>query len=763
VGAVGGLIFRADDTETLPITDQVRAPPLVCLSTFADGETAGLYSYRDSGPVIWSHLADPSTIVEGHNFCGFDIPVLIAAHPEITSLVFEAAANGRIRDTMLEAKIIDLAFGAFRGQFEKDGSWTQHNYGLADLSWRYLKRRMVKGEESWQMRFREIREVPVAYWPADARDYAIGDAIKTRGVRAALQAKRDAFLARTGFDLLVDSPAQSRAAIWLGLMQTWGIRIDVSKMHILEAAILEDYKEHEEICQSPYDQDPCPAMVFIKPVKATKKNPLGTPGYTYQCSVIGCKEHGLIRPNGKKDTRAAKDYMIRVMREAGRLPKISKGGLEKIQAASNLPDLVPLEVATARIDKGKGESFQIIRPKVAEGLMAGGGIPKAAIIDYLQEEYIALDKEACEDADDEVLDAYAALTKLSSVLSKDVPRMRCGRIHPDFNSLLRTGRTSARGYNVQNPSRKGGVRECFIPDPGYVFAMIDLDGAELRGMAQVCLSLFGWSKLADALNAGKDPHLMLGANLVGKSYDETLAAYETGEQWAIDARQMAKVGNFGFAGGMGAKKFRIYAKASYGMRLTLEQVQWLKAKWLETWPEFHAFFRLHGDLVDFPGNEGVDENGLGALPPGAWFVEQSSGRMHAGLRYSQACNLRFQGLIATAFKASGWDLCRACYDPTLQSILFGSRPVNEIHDEHILEVPEPIAHECAEEMGRLVIRAVSPFLPGVPPTAKPLLTRCWSKAAFPIKVNGRHIPWDGHKKDKATGRILQADGTPLDA
>jgi DNA polymerase-1 len=67
--------------------------------------------------------------------------------------------------------------------------------------------------------------------------------------------------------------------------------------------------------------------------------------------------------------------------------------------------------------------------------------------------------------------------------------------------------------------RHGGVRECFVARPGFIYSSEDYAAGELVTLADACLRVIGWSKLADALNGGLDPHLALAAQFCNKSYD----------------------------------------------------------------------------------------------------------------------------------------------------------------------------------------------------------------------------------------------------
>lgn len=291
-----------------------------------------------------------------------------------------------------------------------------------------------------------------------------------------------------------------------------------------------------------------------------------------------------------------------------------------------------------------------------------------------------------------------------------------------------------------------------------VFFSADYDGLELRTMAQACLLLVGKSKMADALNAGRDVHLELAATMLGISYAEAELRKKAGDSALDYARQTAKIANFGFAGGMGVDKFVLQARKQYKMVLTREFAVWLKQKWLETWPEFREYFE----------RASVES----AVEGGAVFAHYFSDRMRGGLSYTELNNTRFQGLgadatgnalwlvsracytlqpcIACAGASNGCARCRPCHGPGI-SCLYGSRLVNYVHDENIGECSEAWGHEVAHELGDFMVAGAAPYLPDVPATCKPQLMRFWSKLAEPVWVgvandNGetykRLVPWD---------------------
>jgi DNA polymerase-1 len=180
-----------------------------------------------------------------------------------------------------------------------------------------------------------------------------------------------------------------------------------------------------------------------------------------------------------------------------------------------------------------------------------------------------------------------------------------------------------------------------------------------------------------------------------------------------EARQTAKVANFGFPGGLGPDALILFAWANYGVRLTRERAIWLKVKWFEAWPEMRKYFRL---IESFKVGDRYDVTQL------------VSGRLRGQCSFTAASNTMFQGLGADANHRGLWYVSRACYvEP--RSPLYGSRPVNNIHDENILEVPNTLEEgiPAAKEMSRLMCSGADEYIRDVPTKAPAMLMRFWSK------------------------------------
>ncbi len=228
----------------------------------------------------------------------------------------------------------------------------------------------------------------------------------------------------------------------------------------------------------------------------------------------------------------------------------------------------------------------------------GSGKALQEILKRLEREYPELDfqrtpteKYATSEEALLALDSHefvAALLKFQGVqklLASFVNKMGRRRLHPSFDVLKTTGRTSSFGeINAQNLPRDDRVRSCFRPAEGHVFVDADYATIEMATLAQSVQGQFGLpSKMAKAINAGKDLHRLVAACVAGKPESKVTA----------EERQKTKAINFGKPGGMGNARLKIYAKTGYGVELDDEEVQALSDSWFELFPEMSDF--LGGD------------------------------------------------------------------------------------------------------------------------------------------------------------------------
>lgn len=656
------------DSETALFKPGRMIPPLACVSwqtSFEKGLVHVSEAYEHVVRVLQSDV-----LISGYNIA-YDMAVFCGEWPQLMPLIFEVYRTDRITDTMLREKLNDIAKGVYRKFAELEGQTIKLNYELQDVALRRLGMKLTKGE--WQLRFGELIDVPMSFWPAEAQQYAVTDAVANRSVWLDQEREEN----ERSEKYFADEFRQSRSAFWLHLMSAWGFHTD-----------LESVREFARRTQQKYEQlrDELVAVGGVR-IKRTKK-----------------KATGLIEVSYVKNTQFVKDLVVG--------EKTSKG------------EKVPL---TKKAEK----TIELL-----EEMLENEDVPakQASILRRIEacQASVNIAKDVTGRADHPWLQKYAEFNHYDHMLSTDVPLLELGTrtpIHARFD-LANSGRTTSTP-NVQNWSTSNGMRECVEPRPGKVFAIGDYSGFELRTWSQVCLHMFGQSRMAQMLNSGLDPHLEMAANILHIPYEQAkveIAAEPTGRVYK--PRQSGKVADFGFPGGLGAKRFVDYARLSYGVILTLDEAFTLKDFWLQSWPEA----QLYLDRINY------------ILKNQKQVIYYGSERYRGDLNYTECANGFFQALAADAAKAAGFLIARECYaDP--RSVLFGSRIVNFVHDEFICEVPDDhLASERAHRLAELMVVGATPFLPDVPPVVEPLLARKWSKKAKQVKdQSGRLVPWEPKK------------------
>jgi DNA polymerase I-like protein with 3'-5' exonuclease and polymerase domains len=391
-----------------------------------------------------------------------------------------------------------------------------------------------------------------------------------------------------------------------------------------------------------------------------------------------------------------------------------------------------------RDDKKRSRDMKLIREKIADAYRSAGvEPPRTDPSDKHPEGQIQTGADALEPIEgiDDDLDLLTGYLKDEKVLSTFVKALRIGEqhlIHAAWNVLVESGRTSCAAPNWQNPPRAEGVRECVRARKGRVFVLADYEVAELRALAQVCFTWFGESKLREAFCAGRDPHWELAAAIKGVSYEEMMARKKSKDptivglvdgkeatiaEMAAQDRQFAKIPNFGFPGGLGARSFQSYAKG-YGYKIDEAKAKHLRDQWLEQWPEMRQYFGVIASITAEGGPKAITQFG--------------SNRVRGGMRYTQAANTPFQGYVADVAKRAHYLITRACYVRGFDDRLYGARPLFFIHDEIITECDEGAEHDVAQAKKEIMEAVQAEWMPDVPPAVEVKASRVWAKKAKPV-------------------------------
>jgi hypothetical protein len=632
----------AFDTETFLLGPCVQAPPVVAMGFRVDGGKVNIIAANDTAfdRVVESLFSDRSVLLVAHN-ARFDVAVLLAHGArfgkavEWAQMILGAAHDDRVVCTVIRESLLRIAVA----NPMKMG--LKFDLGTCCAEW--ATPTQPDKTDPWRLKWGTLADCHAREYPADAAKYLVEDVRAVDELYLA-QNRKAAWCS--------DQYRQTRASIALALMSAWGFRTDPIAAQRLVDATEADLAEAAKICTA----------------------------------------HGLMRPDGTRNKKAAEARMV--------------------------------------------AAFE------ARGLAAPRGdvTEKMAAKDEAALGNVKLDDEACALSQDPVLVAYSKASQATTLLSK-AQRFLKPVLQPMFQTLVSTGRTScsqgadpkpgeaptAHAAQLQNLPRAEGARECLVARAGRVLCSVDYDSFEMSSWAQVCLDMVGHSVLAQILaDPKRDMHVEMAAEIHGMPAADVYALKKTDPKRYKEIRQIGKPANFGLPGGLGAERFVDFARTGYGLTLTTTQAREVKLKWAGLYAEAKPYFAI------------ISERTKG----GRYRMTQlRSGRVRGGVGYTDCCNGYFQGLAADAAKEALWRLALEMY-ATPSSPLHGARAVNFIHDEVILEIPREKLHEAAERQAKVMVGAAQAYMPDVRVSASPAAMLRWTKGADAAHKEGRLVPWE---------------------
>lgn len=177
---------------------------------------------------------------------------------------------------------------------------------------------------------------------------------------------------------------------------------------------------------------------------------------------------------------------------------------------------------------------------------------------------------------------------------------RGGYANEDDASGADTGRTSCRDPAAQTIPKHTKwtkkLRRAFTCPVGKTILQLDFSQGELR----IAACLADEQTMIAAYSAGQDLHSITAAKLTGYSMDDFMLLPDDVRD---ELRSNGKAGNFGLLYGMGPEGFVEYAKASYGVEMTIDAARQNKADFFELysglapWHErYKNMARMHGQI-----------------------------------------------------------------------------------------------------------------------------------------------------------------------
>ena len=342
------------------------------------------------------------------------------------------------------------------------------------------------------------------------------------------------------------------------------------------------------------------------------------------------------------------------------------------------------EAAAARqiVVAALGEDVNLNSPSQLLAAFTRLEINLAATNKHVLAEYIADERTAGRTPHD-VIEALVTLRRSHTAAETFAAWLAAigvdGRVHPSFRSLgARTGRTSCSSPNIQNVSRDGRVRGCFVAAPGHVFIIADYSAIELRVIAE----LIKEPELRRCFLSGICPHRRTAAFILKKNIADVTK----------EERQKAKAANFGLSFGQGVAGFMEFARNTYGVIYIPTEAAATRTGFLQLYKQIASWHRISK-----------------ATGPLKLEARTASGRLRRfpNFSFTEYLNTPIQGTAADGAKVA-----LALLHDALKP--FGARVVNFIHDEVIVECRSDLAPEAALVVKKCLIEGMATFITTIP-------------------------------------------------
>jgi DNA polymerase-1 len=273
-----------------------------------------------------------------------------------------------------------------------------------------------------------------------------------------------------------------------------------------------------------------------------------------------------------------------------------------------------------------------------------------------------------------VIEEWREYSKLLNTYLGPLPSLiseRDGRLHTTFNqTVASTGRLSTSDPNLQSiPIRTElgrEIRSAFIAEEGSRLLSADYSQIELRILAHVS----GEPKLREAFARGEDIHTATAAEVLGVEPAKLTAGQ----------RSIAKMINFGIVYGISA--FGL----SENLEIPREEAQQYIDAYLARFPHVQDFIAR---TIEQATNDGYVTSLLGRRRPVTEI--RAMNRQTRGFGERIAVNFVMQGSNADIIKVAMIRIARRLRDEGRSA-----RLVLQVHDELLLEVPEPEVSKVRE-------------------------------------------------------------------
>jgi DNA polymerase-1 len=267
-----------------------------------------------------------------------------------------------------------------------------------------------------------------------------------------------------------------------------------------------------------------------------------------------------------------------------------------------------------------------------------------------------------------------------------------GRVYAKWwQASTAAGRMSCSKPNLQQIPQDTRYRRCVAAPPGRLLVKADYSQIELHIAALISED----RAMLDAYRGGIDLHVLTAQRMLGKQYVSKAE------------RQIAKSANFGLLYGMGARGYRAYFQANYGLRLSEDRARHYRKAFFDAYPGLAAWHRQTGRT----GEQAMETRTL-------------AGRRRLGVqRFTEKLNSPVQASGADGLKQALGLLWERRHDCP------GAFPVIACHDEIVIECDADQVEAVATWLKQAMLDGMAPLIEPVPVEVEVSISRTWGGGA----------------------------------
>lgn len=753
-------------------------------------------------------LFEPGHMLVGLN-TAYDLLVIAESYPELEPMIWKKLEAGEVDDVSIREMLLNLSTTGMLDEVElPDGSVTKIFYGMKALALKHLGVDLEDEKDdpnSPRLNFFTMDGLPAAHYDERYSEYAVDDARYTLEI---YEEQEGMIESENGYASCSTSTFHTAADFALFCITNEGMAVDHEEVERMRDWLAEELspEKHAPLYAKGILEPPLPHRPFGNQLKKAAAIVEARGGKVWEEEIPHTPTEAQLRKAKEKGVEPPTTKKIWVCDDWGpHLDALREGGVRIADPQKEKRKDEPLRAHVKEIADRVGYALKLTDGgAISTDKEVIGDLedldPLLKIYGHRQklQKLVSTDLPRMEwpkgsgqfsDVVHFPFNILVKTTRTSSRTNDKYPSGNGQQVHPKVRGCF-----VPRPGNVLCSVDYSSLELVCVAEITY-----NLFGEESVHWQKVNADYNMHAFLGAQLAASLDPEFStwcedLGIDLT--NFDDVYGAFmllkKENPEFFGAWRKLAKPTGLGFPGGLGPKTMLEFAKNNYGVNFitiaedraeehpeefdeptksvlwhandlyemkpadfewnpTLRGIQLASLirdnVWHATYPEMRPYFKhISDDCVD-EVNPVIGH-------------DEESGREIAGLCYTTplgmfraACSFTacangkaMQSPAAEGAKNAVFNAVRAVRDATRQSILYGCRVVNFVHDELIFELPDEgpdSLHDRATEIQRIMEDSMSVVIKNTKVKTEAALMRRWKKEADPVfDAEGRLTIWE---------------------